>query len=164
MTLPQPRTPGHRVLGPRGGHDSAVDFPPRRTKAGLQETPHEEDQLKAVTSLVQQHQLPNDRAWKRRFHRRVSWSIVADKLHRRFEHAAEEARKKLPWERLYVEALNRSRRVAMYFGQHPLPGFIEEDVEVGASMAVSQDPRGGVAMLFFPFESLNLQQSKPKVL
>lgn len=51
----------------------------------------------------------------------------------------------------------------MWFGQHPLPGVINDDLEIGASMVVSQDPRGGVAVLFFPFESLNMQQSKPKV-
>lgn len=51
----------------------------------------------------------------------------------------------------------------MWFGQHPLPGIVDNDREVGASVVVSQDPRGGVVVLFFPFESLSLQQIKPKI-
>ena len=47
----------------------------------------------------------------------------------------------------------------MWFGHHPLPGVINDDLEIGASMVVSQDPRGGLAVLFFPFESLNVKNN-----
>lgn len=125
---------------------------------------HEDDQRRALARVVKSQRKPNDHAWKWRFYRRVSWGIVAEKLRRRLQQAADEARIELPWEHLYVHPDAKSRSVSMRFGQHPLPGIIEDDLEVGASMVISQDSRGGVVILLFPFESLNLQQSKPKVI
>jgi hypothetical protein len=124
----------------------------------------EGEQRRAVERVVRNERKSNDHAWKWRFYRRVSWSIVAERLRLRLQQAADAARMELPWEHLYVQLDARSRSVSMWFGQHPLPGIVDNDLEVGASMIVSQDPRGGVVVLFFPFESLNLQQSKPKII
>lgn len=124
----------------------------------------EGEQREGVERVVRNERKSNDHAWKWRFYRRVSWSIVAEGLLRMLQQAADAARIELPWERLYVRLDARSRSVSMWFGQHPLPGIVDADLERGASMVVSQDPRGSVVVLFFPFESLNLQQSKPKVI
>lgn len=127
-------------------------------------THHEADERRRMQQVVRDERKRTDHAYKWRFYRRVSWYIVAERLCRRFQQAADEARIELPWEHLYVQHDAQSRSVSMWFGQHPLPGVVNGDLEIGASMVVSQDLRGGVAVLFFPCESLNLQQNKPKVI
>lgn len=117
-----------------------------------------------VANVVRGEWHASERALRKRFYRRASWPIVADKLRRRLQHAAEVARSEHPWEHLYVRTDDPSRSVSIWFGKHPLPGVAEEDIEVGASMVISQDSRGGIAVLLFPFESLNLRQRKPKLI
>jgi len=118
----------------------------------------------AINQLVQSQQLPINRAIRLRIFRRVSWSITADKLQRRFERAAREARHATPWEHLHVSRDDASRSVHLFFGNHPISGIVNNDIEVGASLVISQDALGGVGVLFFPFESLNVRQSKPKLI
>lgn len=124
----------------------------------------EDDERENVERIVRSERGPTDYALKWRCYRLVSWSIVAEGLERMLQLAADAARRELPWENLYVKLDLESRCLRMWFGKHPLPGIIKDDIEVGASMVVAQDPRGGVVVLFFPFESQNMQQSKPKVI
>jgi hypothetical protein len=118
----------------------------------------------AIFALVQAQSFPTIGAIKARYYRRVSWEILADRLQRRFERAAGEAKGAMPWERLYVLQDDASRSVRLFFGNHPVPGIIKDDIESGASLVVSQESRGGVAVLFFPFESNNIRMNKPKLI
>lgn len=124
----------------------------------------EGEQRRRVERVVSNERESSDRARKRCFYRRVSWPIVAEGLLRMFRLAADAANKEPFWEQLYVRLDVGSRSVSMWFGKHPIAGIVDDDIEVGASMVVSQDPRGGVVVLFFPCESLNMQQVKPKVI
>ncbi|WP_157634451.1 hypothetical protein [Variovorax sp. Root318D1] len=129
-----------------------------------QHAAYERSQVRGIERVLRRQVLATDWAWNWRFYRRVSWAIVADKLEERFRCAAIEAAATMPWEQLYVHRAHSARGVSLFYGVHDLQGIVEHDKEVGASLVVSQDSRGGVIVLFFPFESFNLRLSKPKVI
>lgn len=118
----------------------------------------------AIEGLVQAYGKRSKQALALWRHRRVSWSITADRLQRRLECAARAARTAAPWEHLYVMRDDASRSLRLFYGIHPVPGIVEGDLEMGASIVISQSTQGEVAVLFFPFESSNVRQKKVKLI
>lgn len=108
-------------------------------------------------------------ASKRRWYRFVSWSICIDRVQRHFDAVAQECRVSNWMEHLYVSRLDVQRTIQLFFGRHPVTGFpVDKDngmiVEHGATLVVSQGPKGDVIVLMYPFESKKGHLKKPRII
>ncbi len=101
---------------------------------------------------------------RRRQHRLVSWSIVADRVERTFTTVSLCSRTLSWWEHLYSYRGDDERTVQLFFGKHPVPSFGSLDIEHGATLVVSQNVLGGVIVLFYPFETNAVQRVKSRVI
>lgn len=123
-----------------------------------------EEQDTSYAETLTAQMASNDAAARRLFYRRVSWDIVADSIELHFRSARDHAANVGWFESMYISRIDERRAIQLFCGQHPIGGAGEHDLESGCTLVVSQSALGSVIVLFYPFESRNVQRKKSRLI